>query len=155
MTQIEKPHLAHEAEGDPLVVGVVHDVLALAAARALALELLGDVEGGVHPAVGLQRALADSAAREVALYGLPEELVAGDRDGAEDEEGAGPPVEQPEGPVVDGGLLLSYLVSDPAQSPHSICRPNTQYSYQQLRRGGCRREDCRGHHCLTASLPVL
>ena len=61
MTQIEQSHLAHEAEGDPLVVGVVHDVLALAAARALALELLGDVEGGVHPAVGLQRALAHPA----------------------------------------------------------------------------------------------
>ena len=61
MTQIEQSYLAHEAEGDPLVVGVVHDVLALAAARALALELLGDVEGGVHPAVGLQRALAHPA----------------------------------------------------------------------------------------------
>ena len=112
------PHLSDQAESNPLVVTVVHQVLALPLPRALPLELRRDVEGGVHPAVGLQCSLTHSAPRQVALDGFSEELVAGDRDGAEDEEGAGPPVEQPEGPVVYGGFLLSYLDSDPAQSPH-------------------------------------
>ena len=112
------PHLSDQAESHPLVVAVVHQVLTLPLPRALPLELRRDVEGGVHPAVGLQCSLTHSAPRQVALDGFSEELVAGDRDGAEDKEGAGPPVEQPEGPVVDGGFLLSYLDSNSAQSTH-------------------------------------
>ena len=107
-------HLADETEGHPLVVGVVHQVLALSLPGTATLEASRYVEGAVHPAVSLECCLTDSAPREVALYGLAKELVAGDRDGAEDEESAGPAIEQSEGPVVNGGLPLSYLDNNPA-----------------------------------------
>ena len=60
----------------------------------------------------------EQPAWEVALYWLPEELVAGHGDAAQDEEGAGPAVEQPEGPVVDGRFPLSYLDNTTAVTPH-------------------------------------
>ena len=113
------PHLSHQAESNPLVVTVVHQVLALPLPGALPLELRRDVEGGVHPAVGLQCSLTHSAPRQVALDGFSEELVAGDRDGAEDEESTAPSVVEPEDPVVYGGLLVSYL--DTHSQPLQVC----------------------------------
>ena len=51
----------HRLSTRSLVVRVVHGVLALPLPCAVALEAAGDVECGVHPAVGLQRALAHPA----------------------------------------------------------------------------------------------
>ena len=118
-------HLADKTERHPLIVRVVHHVLALPLSRALALVGRRDVEAGVHPAVGLEGPLTHPATRQVALYGLTEELIAGDCDGAEDQERAAPSVVQPEDPVVDGGFLVSY---------------------QELGRGGGGCEDSSGHH---------
>ena len=109
-------HLAHETERHPLIIGVIHHVLALPLPRALALVGRRDVEAGVHPAVGLQRPLAHTApgltrsgklcefenyfVYQVTLDRLPEELIGGHDEGAEDEEGGGVSVEQAECPVI-------------------------------------------------------
>ena len=55
-------YLEYEEDGDPLIVGVVDWRVGVGAARAVPLEVLGDVEGAVHPAVVLQRRLTHPAA---------------------------------------------------------------------------------------------
>ena len=55
-------YLEYEEDGDPLVVGVVDGRVGVGAARAVPLEVLGDVEGAVHPAVVLQRRLTHPSA---------------------------------------------------------------------------------------------
>ena len=45
--------LTHKAQGDPLVVGVVHLVITVPLPGTVALECWWDVESGIHPAVGL------------------------------------------------------------------------------------------------------
>ena len=97
--------------------------------------------------VYLESGLTHSSPRKVALYRLPEELVARHREAAEDEEGAGPAVEQPEGPVVDGRLPLSYLDNTTAQLRSVQYLPRLSISYQQFGGRGGSGEDCGGHHC--------
>ena len=55
-------YLEDKEDGDPLVVGVVDWRVGAGAARAVPLEVLGDVEGAVHPAVVLQRRLTHPSA---------------------------------------------------------------------------------------------
>ena len=55
--------LEDEEYGDPLVVGVVDGGVGAGAARAVALKVLGDVEGAVHPAVVLQGRLTHTSTR--------------------------------------------------------------------------------------------
>ena len=55
-------YLEYEEDRDPLVVCVVYGRVGVGAARAAPLEVLGDVEGAVHPAVVLQRRLTHPAA---------------------------------------------------------------------------------------------
>ena len=50
---VEEERLEDEEDGDPLVVGVVHRVFAHLAAGAEPLEVRRNVEGAVHPTVGL------------------------------------------------------------------------------------------------------
>ena len=68
-------HLEDQEYGDPLVVRVVDGRVGARAARAVALKVLGDVEGAVHPAVVLQGVTADPPARQVALDWVSKELV--------------------------------------------------------------------------------
>ena len=44
---------------------------------------------------------------QVTLYGLPEELVGGDHDGGDEEDGGGALVEQAECPVINAWLSFS------------------------------------------------
>ena len=76
--QEEEDGLPHQAERDPLVERVEHLVAVLvqvALPGAAALEVVGNVEGAVHPAVVLQRLPAHSPSRQVALDWVSEELV--------------------------------------------------------------------------------
>ena len=86
--QVEEEGEDDEVERHPLVVGVVHDGDAvllpllqrdapeLHAGGAGALVGLGDVPGGVHPAVGVQHAPVNTVrgGPSVTLDGLPEKL---------------------------------------------------------------------------------
>ena len=65
----------------------------------------------IIPNISPVPSLTDSPSRKITLYWLPKELVGGHRDGAEDEEGGGPAVVEAEYPVINGGLLISYLES--------------------------------------------
>jgi hypothetical protein len=51
--KVEENRLKDEKDGHPLVVRVVHRVLLHLPARAQAFEVRRDVEGAVHPTVGL------------------------------------------------------------------------------------------------------
>ena len=86
--QEEEDGLPHQAERDPLVERVEHLVSVLvqvALPGAAALEVVGNVEGAVHPAVVLQRLPAHSPSWQVALDWVSEELVESRR-GREDQE---------------------------------------------------------------------
>ena len=90
--------LSNQAQGDPLVVGVVHLVITEPLAGTVTLECWRDVEGGVHPAVGLQRGFTHPSSGlvsigtysfmetlgvypyQITLYGVSKELVRGDHD---------------------------------------------------------------------------
>ena len=45
--------LADETQRHPLIIGVIHEVFTLPLSSTLANIALGDVEGGVHPTIGL------------------------------------------------------------------------------------------------------
>lgn len=109
-------HLADKTERNPLIVRVVHHVLALPLPRALALVGRRDVEAGVHPAVGLKRPLTHPTSGlsgktiqmrmnegifyQVTLNRLSEKLIGGHDEGSENKEGGGVSVEEPECPVI-------------------------------------------------------